>query len=387
MSSVSYRSEDFIHQRYLRGDGQDVVHPSERKVLKLLWDHPAVARSEVPEFVDLSQQSVYRIIDQLAERGIVAIGPPKPGIGRGQPSPSLTLKGDYAYTCGVSVNTDIIGICLTDFSGRIIAESNVVLRGQGMNEALAAVREKIASLQTANNLQDENLFGIGFGIAAFYVGGTRYNAPLPLHEWSLIELGPVLAHFFGKPVWVNNNSNTAAIAEAMFGVGRHIKHFAYLSFNYGFGGGLISNGELLPGGYGNAGSFSSMYDDEESKHRPALQFLIERLQENGVAVSSIEAMRKNFDPNWPGVSGWVDEITPSYNRLVNAIRAIFDPHAIVFGGQIPERLAEMLISRTTIYERNRYGVSKPVPKLITSEISSDASAIGASIVPFRATFY
>ncbi|UXN75898.1 hypothetical protein N8D56_27290 (plasmid) [Devosia sp. A8/3-2] len=46
-------------------------------------------------------------------------------------------------------------------------------------------------------------------------------------------------------------------------------------------------------------------------------------------------MRKYFDPGWPGVAEWVDEVTPAYNRMINAIRAVIDPQAIVFGGQAP----------------------------------------------------
>ncbi|MBB3560306.1 putative NBD/HSP70 family sugar kinase [Rhizobium sp. BK512] len=59
-------------------------------------------------------------------------------------------------------------------------------------------------------------------------------------------------------------------------------------------------------------------------------------------MPSIPYLRKHFDPKWPGVAEWVEEITPAYNRLVNAIWAIYDPQAIVFGGQVPPGLTQML---------------------------------------------
>ncbi|WP_105419328.1 MULTISPECIES: ROK family transcriptional regulator [Neorhizobium] len=384
---MAYFPEVLIPPQFLRAGESGVVSPNERSLLKLIWRHPGLSRSEVTDHTDLTQQSVYRIIDQLAERGVVLLGSPKPGVGRGQPSPTIRLNPRYAYSCGISVNTDVIGICLMDLAGNILAESSVTLREHTMAQSLDLVRTRLAEAQKLNDLSPEALFAIGFAIAGYHVGGTRYNAPLPLHEWSLIELGPLLAEYFGKPVWVHNGANTGSIAEAMFGVGRYIKHFAYLSFNYGFGGGLISDGELLLGGNGNAGEFSGIYDAEESKHRPALQYLIERLNRNGVDVPSISYMRKHFDRNWPGVTEWVDEVTPAYNRLINAIRAIVDPQAIVFGGQIPPDLAQMMVDRTRIYDRPRYGVHRPGPKLIISEIASDASAMGAAVTPFHSTFY
>ncbi|MBO9590481.1 ROK family transcriptional regulator [Devosia sp.] len=384
---MTYSPETLIAPRFSRAAEGGVVSPNERALLRLIWRNPGMSRSEITPHIDLTQQSVYRIIDQLAERGIVALGAPKPGVGRGQPSPTLRLDGRHAYSCGISVNTDVIGICLMDLAGRILGEASVPLRESSMAEALDLVAEELSGLQRTNALSPDSFFGIGFAIAGYHVGGTRYNAPLPLHEWSLIELGPLMAEFFGRPVWVHNGANTGTIAESMFGVGRYIKHFAYLSFNYGFGGGLISDGELLLGGNGNAGEFSGIYDAEESKRRPALQYLIERLNHNGVEVPSISYMRKYFDPNWPGVTEWVEEVTPAYNRMINAIRAVIDPQAIVFGGQVPADLAQMLIAKTHIFDRPRYGVNRPGPKLIVSEISTDASAMGAAVTPFRAAFY
>lgn len=386
-SPVPYRPKSQIAARFLRGAEGEVLHPSERIVLQLIWNFPALARSELTDHTDLSQQSIYRIIDQLCDRGIVKLGPAKPGIGRGQPSPTLKLDGSFAYSCGISVNTDIIGLCIIDLAGTMIGESTVSLIGLSMMEALERVRAELSKLQAKHYLSEEAFFGIGFAISGYHVGGTRFNSPLPLHEWSLIELGPLLSDFFGKPVWTHNSANTAAIAEATFGVGRDIKHFAYLSFNYGFGGGLISNGELLPGGNGNAASYSRMYGEDENNLRPALQFLIERLGRHGVDIPSITYMKKHFDRNWPGVAEWVNDILPGYNRLIAGIRAIFDPQAIVLGGQIPTDLANILIEKTVIHDRTRYGVSPPGPKLIISKIESDASAMGAAITPFRAIFY
>ena len=384
---MAYSPEPLIASRFRRPGEEIVVSPNERSLLKLIWRNPGLSRSEITNHTDLTQQSVHRIIDQLVERGIVSLGSPKPGLGRGQPSPMLRLNGLHAYSVGLSVNSDVVDICLVDLSGNVLGESSISLMELGMHQALERVRERIAELQQLNGLDDETFFGIGFGIAGALISGTRYNASMPLHEWSLIELGPLLTDTFKKPVWLLNGGSAGAVAEAMFGSGRFIKHFAYLSFNYGFGGGLINDGELLAGGNGNAGEFSGMYDDEEMVRRPALQLLLEKLKRHNVDVPSIPYLRKHFDPKWPGVVEWVEEITPAYNRLVNAIWAIYDPQAIVFGGQVPPGLAQMLSERTELFGRPRYGVPRPHPKLIISDISGDAAAMGSAIVPFKSTFY
>jgi predicted NBD/HSP70 family sugar kinase len=297
----------------------------------------------------------------------------------------LHLNGSYAHSFGISVNTDVMGICLMDLAGTVLSQSRVSLHGQPVADALREANDAIAGLRKTHGLDPDRCFGFGFAIAGYFVGGTRYNASLPLHEWSLIELGPLLSESFRSPVWVHNGGSTGAVAEALFGIGRHVPHFAYLSLNYGFGGGIISDGELLVGGNGNAGEWGPIFKNQVP--RPALQFLIERLRGNGVEVNSITQLQRQFDPNWPGVADWVDEVAPHYNRLVDSIIGVFDPQAIVFGGQVPPALAQMFIGRTDQPEPARYGVPRPPVKLIVSEIKGDASALGAAAVPLKSEFF
>ncbi|MBP2568492.1 MULTISPECIES: ROK family transcriptional regulator [Agrobacterium] len=383
---MGYSPEALIAPRFFRST-DDVASANERRLLRVISRNSGISRTELTGLTDLAQQTIHRLLDQLADRGMVSLGQPKPGLGKGQPSPMITLDGRYAWCCGMSVNTDVIDLCLMDFAGQVLAETNVQLRERTAAEALERVRDWVQERQTALALSTENFFGIGLGIAGFHVSGTSFNASLPLYEWSLIELGPLLTSYFDRPVWALNGGKTGTIAEAMFGVGRYIKDFAYLSFNYGFGGGLICNGELLHGGNGNAGEFSQMYDDDEVNRRPALQIILEKLRSNGVDVPSITFLRKHFDPKWPGVTDWLDEVTPAYNRLVNAIWAVYDPKAIVFGGQIPPALAELMIERTQLFGKPRYGVWRASPKLIVSEIKPDAAAMGAAATPFKLNFF
>ncbi len=372
-----------ISARFTRREGSALVSQNERSILRLIWRNPGISRSDVKEHLDLTQQSVYRIIDQLTERGILQLGDPAPGRGRGQPSPTLQLNGNFAFSCGISLDADAIGLCLMDLSGKLLAEDTIALVGQSMDQALKETSLKVSNLMIRCGLSEEGFLGVGFAIAGFYVGGTRYNAPLPLHEWSLIELGPLLNAAFSKPIWIYNVSQTAAVAESMIGIGRHVRDFAYLYMSHGFGGALISNNELLPGSHMNAGEFANILHPTEVARRPALKYLISKLEANGIRITSLGHFNRAFDREWPEVEEWVNKTAPAYNRVVNAICAVFDPQAIVFGGAVPRELAQMLIEKTEFFELPRYGVPHPPPKIVASEIGGNAAAIGAAVVPFK----
>ena len=384
--SASYNPRSLVAPRFFRNRRfAEVASTNERQVLRQVWRSPGLSRAEVITRLSLTQQSVHRIVDNLVQRGQVALGQPVPSR-RGQPSPSLHLNPDFTFTIGISVNTDRAGVSLMNFAGNPVTE---VIRTEGLDMATALdrIEEVMLRLIKRAGLAVDGMFGIGFGIAGYLLDTTRYNAPLPLQEWSLIELGPLLSRRFDTPVWTDNGANTAAICETLFGTGRYTPDFAYLSFNYGFGGAIVMNGELLQGGHGNAGEFSGMYDVVASSHRPALKFLIERLNARGVEISSIYELRRSFDPSWPGVPEWLDEVTPAYNSLINAICAIVDPQAIVLGGEMPRELAEMFILRTEFYNRPRYGVPRRVARLLISEVAGGASASGAAALPLKAEFF
>lgn len=384
---IPYDPIQLIGPRFLRSNRLgDVTSRNERAVLKHLFLHRDASRSDLIQSLGLTQQSVHRLCEQLVARGMITLGPPRAASGRGKPSPVPVLNGDYAYSIGLSVNTDEVGVSLMAFDGTHVTRS-VNITKLGRPAALDRIDACISDMIAERGLSRDALFGIGCGIAGYAVGDTKFNAPTPLHDWSLIELGPLLHERFGLPVWTDNGANTAALCEALFGVGRHTGDFVYMSFNYGFGGALVLNGELWRGKHGNAGELSGGFNAEQTKRRPALNLLISRLADAGIQVESVQELRKTFDPNWPGVSEWIDEIMPAHNMLISMIGAIVDPELIVYGGEIPPKLAEIFIDRTEVIVSNRYGVPRQIAKQVVSSVAKQASAVGAAALPYKACYF
>jgi predicted NBD/HSP70 family sugar kinase len=69
------------------------------------------------------------------------------------------------------------------------------------------------------------------------------------------------------------------------------------------------------------------------------------------------------------------------------VSGLFDPEAIVFGGQLPAQLGRMLIERARFWEKHRYGVAPPRPKLVLGEANGNAAVIGAALVPLKECFF
>lgn len=80
-------------------------------------------------------------------------------------------------------------------------------------------------------------------------------APPNLPGWLDIPLRDIIAAEFNLPVYIGNDANVAALAEASIGAAQGCRHVAYITISTGIGAGLICDGKLLLGREGLAAEF------------------------------------------------------------------------------------------------------------------------------------
>lgn len=360
---------------------------NERMILEIVRRGNGVTRAAVTGLTNLTQQSVHRIIDALIEREFLLLGEPVIN-GRGKPSPLVSLNPQARYSIGVSVNTDSTSFCVTDFACNALHEETLDFSPHERARTLHALRERVLGVMADRVISPKRIAGIGFAMAGFFVGDEGYfNAPEPLKDWSLVDLRAELRQLFGTKVWTQNNATTGAIGECVLGAGLIYPTFGYLSFNYGFGGGIVIDGKPFVGSFGNAGEISRVFTIEEGPSRPALGELIKRLNARGVAVATVSALRRQFDPNWPGVAEWVEEVSPFLNRAIDAMRGVIDPAAIVFGGELPPALGDLLLAIPPTREKPRYGSPAKYPHIVRSTIEGDPAVLGAALIPLKEQYF
>ena len=365
-----------------------MLSENQRMILDIVRRSPGITRAAIADRTDLTQQSVHRLVEQLVEANLTMLAD-APRLGPGKPSPAIALNPHASYSLGLLANTDSVVLSVKDLTCATVVERRAALDMSDRVAALRRIRDLFDQVVAEAGLDAGRFCGMGFTMPGYFIGDNKaFNAPEPLRDWSLIDLRPELAEVFGLEVQVENSATAGAVGEALNGVGREVSSFAYLAFDYGFGGGIIVDGSPLTGRHGNAGEFSTIYlTPEEQANRPALRFLIEDLQARGVNVSGVEALRQHFDPDWPGVSAWMDRVLPQLRRIIYALQGIIDPEAIVFGGQIPPALAEMLIARIGFSENARYGRPLPAPKLLKGQASGEPAATGAALMALKSRFF
>jgi len=65
--------------------------------------------------------------------------------------------------------------------------------------------------------------------------------------WRNVPITAMVRNALGRPVFLNNDANACALAEAAYGSHRGARNLIYLTFSTGLGGGIILNGQLVQG--------------------------------------------------------------------------------------------------------------------------------------------
>lgn len=363
--------------------------PSERVVLDVVRRRRPIPRSEIAPLTSLTQSTVHRILDSLARKHLIRFGPLKSDR-PGKPTPLVELTDDYAYAIGISVNTDEIRMAIVNLRGEPLGD---IIVTDGVADCAASLDrlQDIAAEMTANlGILPHHLISVTLGISGYFLDdGIRISPPLPLADWGLRDLAADLKERFASECYVENSSTASAVGEALLGLGRDLSTFAYLSFNYGFGGGLIVEGEPYRGHHGNAFEISAIYTPEEMSQRPALGLLIRHLHAHGTDVDSVATLRREFSLAWPGVESWIDQVLPQLNRAIWVANALCDPEAIVFGGEIPAELAQAMIDRVSVQPQEvaRYGQPPPTARLAIAKAANHGGAVGAASVGLHRRFF
>jgi predicted NBD/HSP70 family sugar kinase len=361
------------------------ANPSERQALDLIRREPCITRAEIGRRIGLTGMSMTRIIDSLEQRGLVR-STGRTGTGRG-PKIGLELVADAVYSIGVSIKADALSFLLVDFTGAKVKQASGTIEAGTSGFTIDSLAHQIENFISDLGVSRAKLFGIGVSITGFFIGvRSQVNPPSQLDALALTDIDLALSEQLNLPVWVDNDGNAAAEAEAMLGVGRWTQNFAYLYFSTGFGGGIILQGRLLRGRNGNTGEFAGTIPLEGYSH-PNLENLRALHNEAGGQFPSVSAMLADFDPNWPAINTWLNVTAPALNIAASAASAIFDPDAIVLGGQLPKSLAERMIEVIDFSSAPRRGIIRPVPRVVAAEVRVEPALLGAAALPLRAHFF
>ena len=221
-------------------------------VLRLIGRHGPISRADIARQVGVSAGTITTLTRNLIEAGVVT--PVEHAASRGgRPAELLGLVGSAAVAVGAKVANDHLAIVCADLDGTMSASTTVPFDAVAGNPfaMLAELLEPHVAAASTGQL----LLGIGLGLPGFEDPYGSGVVQAPLLGWRHLPLGEHLTRALGVPVLVDNDVNTLAVAESLYGIGRGFDHLLTVTLGRGVGMGIVVDGELYRGARGAAGEF------------------------------------------------------------------------------------------------------------------------------------
>lgn len=246
----------------LRGllDERQVDTPVAR-VVRALSGHGAVSAAQIARTTGLARSTVSTILGDLKRSSLVVeVETRSPGIGR--PALAHSLNPEAGTCLGVLLGRNELRVVLADVAHNIVADVAIPLeRDYKPERATRTAKQAIDNIYKEHSLPYSGLLGVGFAVSAPIAASGRIMRGSQLPGWQGVDLRATFEPVLQKPIFADNESNCAALAEMMWGAAAGFENFVLFKLDLGIGGAIVANGKVLTGAAGTAGEFGHMVLD------------------------------------------------------------------------------------------------------------------------------
>lgn len=156
------------------------------------------------------------------------------------------------YYVGIDIGGTNVKYGLVTDAGEIITHNKVKTshKGEKLIETVAMI--------VANYQKDYEISAVGLSVPGVVEENGYMTTGGSIQDFYGIHLKDILEARLNLPVFVENDANSAALAEKWMGSGKEYQHILCVVVGTGIGGGIIINGQLFRGAHSSAGEFGFM---------------------------------------------------------------------------------------------------------------------------------
>lgn len=240
---------------YSTGSKALIRHLNRSAVLNLIKEEGPIARVTIARRLGLSAASVTSIAGELGSLSLIREVAQAPSAG-GRPAELLALNAQAACVIGIKLADDHLAAVLVDLDGSV---QGSIERPIARHEVGVVVDEIVALVESmARPAGGPPLLGVGIGLPGVINGEAGVCVNSPILGWREVPLNELLSARLNLPVSIDNDVNTLAVAERLYGAGRASENFLAVTIGRGIGLGVVVDGHLYRGRLGGAGEFGHL---------------------------------------------------------------------------------------------------------------------------------
>ncbi|MFC7308022.1 ROK family transcriptional regulator [Streptomyces monticola] len=290
--------------------------------------------TEITRVTGLSRPTVEGVIEGLIDAGLVVEVAAEEGVARrqGRPARRFRFRAEAGHLLGLEIGAHRVAAVLSDLDGRVLGTGErAVDEAASADERLERLRLTVADLLRRAGIARDSLRAVGVGSPGIVEadGTVRLGTALP--GWTGLPLGERLRRSFKCPVLVENDANTAAVAEHWKGAAAESDDVVFVLAGLSPGAGSLIGGRLHRGFGGAAGEIGALHLLGREVTPESL------LSTTGEPLHPLDeqAVTEVFAHAREGDEGAAAAVERFIQRLVHDVAALvlaLDPELVVVGG-------------------------------------------------------
>jgi len=234
------------------------------KILETIRTVGMISRIDLARSSGLSQALITGLTADLIKEGLII--EKQSGKYKGGRRPMLlALNPEGAFVVGVNLSVSEISVVIVNFEGTVVASKTQPLAP--ILHSVAEITDRVVGAVQAciweANFAREQISGVGIGIPGLVNPNSGNIRFLPNYGWENVNLKELVQKRLKHPCYVDNSSNTLALAEQWFGAGKGVDNFLVVSIENGVGLGAVINGRIYRGEQGVGGEFGHITIDPD----------------------------------------------------------------------------------------------------------------------------
>ncbi|MGM7698808.1 ROK family transcriptional regulator [Microbacterium sp. A84] len=381
-------------QRRPPGSQASLREANRRRVVAAIKKQGSLTQVELAAVTGLSAASVSNIVKELTVGGVLRTAP---SIRSGRRATLVSFARAVGLVAGVHVAPRHLRVVVADVNGTVLGENHMPLaRDHRADNELDRASLLLADMLSNLESGFDELRGVGMAVSApIDRAAGRVAGRGILRGWTGVDIVEVMHRRLRQPIFLDNASNLATLAESRLGAGRGKQNVIFIDADEGIGAGLLLEGRLLRGHNGTAGELGHTVILEDGPlcrcgNRGCLEAIaggpaiLEELGDVGgitkVGDVVVRAMA-NDGECIRALARAGRHIGLAAGNLCN----LFDPERIIVGGDLA-RAGELLLGPIRLAMENTVIVSGDgVPDVVQGQLGIGAAARGAAVLAIDET--
>jgi len=382
------------------------------KIIKHLYLKGAKSNTDICNRFNISSPTSMTLINELIAEGLVE----KQGRGNslGGRKPDLYgLRDNSLFVLSIAMERFKTQMAIFDNNNNnITGIQDYPIRISGDLSAVEQLYEYASNLISASGINPDKLMGIGISMPGLVASKEGNNYTYLLTHQESESLLQILEAKFKKPVYIQNDVKSAALAEYRFGLAHGRKDVLVLSMDWGIGLGIISDGKLRNGASGFAGEFGHipMVTDGALCYcgkRGCLETIasgiaLAQMAKDGIKSGQRSILNELSDREIDKIEpqlvidaanrgdqyaiNILSEIGVNLGKGIAMLIQLFNPELIILGGKIAE--ARQYITTPIQYSINKYCMAQLRERttISLSDLGPNAGILGSVAIVMENIF-